>query len=189
MLHERLHLSEPQLLLAIAISSLTQALLMIAGLMAGLVVIVAMMRAIVAQKEVRASDSLFIDNILRALVIVCRADLSWMQLSSKNELLWELEKAARTISETYPRALTTADPSTGAWLKNRCNGIAASLRAKKMWVCIPKSDTREQLEKSLAKCFFEAVSGNWDSIETAENVKLRAKKSSKGRVQLSLGYC
>jgi hypothetical protein len=95
-----------------------------------------------------AADSKFVDKILSALEIVHHADGSWTSLSTKNALMRELEEAATIAKQALPRALRTGDGDTDVWLRKRCNEIAASLRAKKTWVCMPKSDTGIALRRA-----------------------------------------
>jgi hypothetical protein len=154
--------------LVVVVSSIVQFFVYVAG--AALIFLIAygISRVIGSRRARVAPDALFVDRILAALEIVARTDGSWTHLGSKSELMRALEDAARIAGENLPRALRTADPYTDAWLRSRCDEIAASLRAKKTWVCMPKSDTREQLEQSLTNWFVDAASGNWDYLETAE---------------------
>jgi hypothetical protein len=115
--------------------------------------------------ERQIADALFVDHILRAMEISATPKRSWYELSTKNRLMDQLEKAARIASEKIPRALRTLDTHTDSLEQNRFNQVAASLRAKKQWVCTPKWDTRERLQEALTAFFVNAVLGSWDSLE------------------------
>jgi hypothetical protein len=106
--------------------------------------------------------------MLVSLPFVADQGREWGSLESKNVVMRALETAARIASEQLPRGLRTGDRDTNVWLIHRCNAIAASLRAKKMWVLMPKPDTRDRLEESLVACFVNSLTGDWDGVETAE---------------------
>jgi hypothetical protein len=154
----------PQYLI-VAVSAIVQILFYV---VASILFVAVPGTALAARRVMHAPDARLVDNILIALKIVCRTDALWTNFDSKTRLMTALESAAKTASEGLPRALRTGDPYTERWLRKRCYEIAASLRAKKTWVCMPKFDTREQLEAKLVKCFIDAASGNWDGLETAE---------------------
>jgi hypothetical protein len=179
------HLSQGPWYLILAASSISQTIVYVAGAILASTCGWVAKTAVAARRVTHAADAMFVDKMLRALQIVGLTDRSWLNLNSKNALMRELEGAARIASEGLPRALRTGDPYTDAWLRNRCNEIAASSRAKKTWICMPKSDTRQRLEERLVQCFINAVSGNWDGLETTEPRQL-SRQDIKVRIRTFL---
>ena len=167
-LHGRLQQPDAGTLRLLAQMAFVQVCIYAVGAGVSILVVQTVLRAISLRLERSIPDAMFVDSILRALQIVRCDERHWQSLDSKNKLMRELERAARFVEEGLPRALAPADPQTETWLKDRCEGIAASLRAKKTWVCMPRGDTRRQLEDRLLKCLLDAALGRWDQLETAE---------------------
>jgi hypothetical protein len=187
------HSHDVQWYIVLAASSLSQFFVYIAGSLLGMAADWVAKAAVGLRRLANAADSKFVDKILSALEIVHHADRSWTSLSTKNALMRELEEAATIAKQALPRALRTGDEDTDVWLRKRCNEIAASLRAKKTWVCMPKSDTRDRIAESLTRCFLNAVTGTWDGVETAEeppltrqDIKLRVRAMFVGLVEALL---
>ena len=171
-LHGVLILPDAPLSYLIIQSALVQSVLYVLGFLLIFVVSRTIERSVSSRLERRIPDAMFVDSILRSVLIVRRSERDWQAFRSKNELMEELERAARLVGEGVPRALLTADAQTDAWLKNHCQEIGAALRAKKSWVCMPKPDTRQQLENKLTACLVDAARGSWDSLERAERKPL-----------------
>jgi len=132
----------------------------------------------------RIPDAIFVDQLLQALETASMPDRLWGELSTRDRLMRQLEEAARIVDEEMPRALRPFDSYTDSWERTRFGEIAASLRAKKQWVCMPKSDTRDRLQEALTTCFVDAAFGRWDGLETAENRPKGREILLRGRIFL-----
>ena len=174
--------SERPWYLILSVSSIVQTFLLVA-LMGAFEIVQRVTRiAFTTGLRTHAADAIFVDNILSALEVVDLKDTSRPSLLAKNALLKNLEDAAKIVSEGLPQVLRAGDLDTDTWLRNRCNAIAASLRAKKTWVCMPRSDTWKRLQDNLSRCLVDATLGNWDDLESAEQ-RLVSRQDIKVRVR------
>jgi hypothetical protein len=171
-LYAQTHLSGVSWYTVVAASATAQALVYFGGVVLAIAIVSIVVKAVASRQIRHAPDAIFAHRILRVLEIIGASDRSWSDLATKNLLMREIESASRIVGDAMPTALSSADSYTDAWIRGRCNEIAASLRAKKTWVCMPKPDTRVHLERSFAKYFIDGVLGNWDSLEVAQPVPL-----------------
>jgi hypothetical protein len=155
----------------IFLSALAQILIFIFCWLAGLLLIFLPSRWVMSSFQgKRIPDAMFVDSLLRALETATMPDRLWGELITRNRLMRRLEEAARIADEKMPVALKSFDPFTDSWQRNRFGEIAASLRAKKQWVCMPKPDTRDRLLEALTSFFVDAAFGRWDRLETAQRM-------------------
>ena len=164
----------------ISLSALAQILILIFGLLTLLLIVLPAGRVMSSFQRRRIPDAMFVDSLLRALETATMPDRLWGELMTRNNLMRELEEAARIADEKMPLALQPFDTFTDSWQRNRFGEIAASLRAKKQWVCMPKADTRDRLLEALTTFFVDAAFGRWDRLETAQRMTKKREVFLKG---------
>jgi hypothetical protein len=62
------------------------------------------------------------------------------------------------------------------WFEETTHQIAVAIRAKKIWILTPKSDTYSYLVKSMSDILVAVASGNWDALEKSKPEKISARQ-------------
>lgn len=124
----------------------------------------------------RFPDALLANSFLKVISKLENQDPSWRELYVKKEIMKELEKAATLVEKKFAPALDTSDLYYDKWLNLRLSGIAASIRAKKSWICMPNQNTREHLLDIFSTAVIAVAHGRFDSLEIEELQKNDRKK-------------
>jgi hypothetical protein len=69
------------------------------------------------------------------------------------------------LSPTGRLAARSGDPDSALWIKERLQGVAAGLRAKKKWLAVPKADTQKQFSDWMTLFFYQLATADWDAME------------------------
>jgi hypothetical protein len=82
-------------------------------------------------------------------------------ITTRNEMLEQLERCARFFETHAPRRLKNADPLPPIGLSEifACN--AAGFRELKPWVLLPQRQTKADLQAELAAAICHCVDGHW----------------------------
>jgi hypothetical protein len=116
-------------------------------------------------KKIRCPDSVTVDYLLMALVLLEKYQSEWTDLNFKRGMNLLLEEIALCIERYVPRPLRSGDDGTDTWVKEVTREVATAIRELKKWVLTPKGDSRQNFILKIGYTFVHVVSGEWDSLE------------------------
>jgi hypothetical protein len=102
-------------------------------------------------------------RLLRFLEHLDSKSAQWQQPQIKQQLVSELEKAAKLVRKRLPYTAGRLDANTNFHLHMAASKIAWWIRRKKLWIAMPKSDTCERLAGTVVEDLEFAVMANWDA--------------------------
>lgn len=97
----------------------------------------------------------------------------WGTIDLKQDLIRRLEVIARLVERRFFQYLGSLDRETKERLSAQAANIARSLRAKKVWVAMPKGDTPAHMANALGEQLLFAATNDWDRLAERASEHLR----------------
>lgn len=110
-------------------------------------------------------------------------DISWDEPENRSPLLSSLEEAAQCLE-----ILCLKMPARDSWIESRFRQAladrSAGIRELKLWILIPRKETRFDLEQRLRKILDLAAAGDWDGLPLPQTESRPKDKATWGQVIL-----
>jgi hypothetical protein len=119
---------------------------------------------------------MIVDGLINILAEVDNASAHWAEVAIRKKILTGLEEVSLCIQHDLYKRLRSGDLVADKWFEQVTKEIAASLRAKKLWVLNPKLDTRFQLSQNITSALLSIANGNWDSVEKTQPEKISTRQ-------------
>lgn len=105
-----------------------------------------------------------VDNLLKILHSLEKTNINALGVQEKKTLILQLEEIAQCFDRSLPNQLSSEDIITNAWLRQAMREVATSLREKKRWLILPKSDTQSHFIDEISHSLICTIDGNWDAL-------------------------
>jgi hypothetical protein len=93
----------------------------------------------------------------------------WSLPQERGRTIADIENAARIVEQHLFRLLMTTNRSIAEWRQNHARMVANALYEKEKDLIVPAAETRGRLSRDLTRMLVNALNGNWDEFETADN--------------------
>ena len=98
--------------------------------------------------------------------------LPWGLPSIRDSTIDRLERVHYFMRYALFRKLSVKDTTTWLWREERARLISNDLLNKIRWLITPMADTRPNLQEYLGRMLVFLLVGEWDKLETADDVKV-----------------
>lgn len=122
------------------------------------------LRLSLLQRNLRYSEAVLVTDLI-SVMFLAQENKSWRgPLLCKVPMMLLLEEAACCLGYFIPRSLQCGDPIIDRWKKDRYALIAKSIRGLKMWLMMPKFDTKNQFQERIVQILVMTCCGDWDNL-------------------------